>query len=81
MPDRARRQAVWRALSVPGAVLSDGEVVGTWRYRRADGEVAVTCFERPTARQRPPNAVRVDRAQCGLIAQVAGAEPPALRWS
>nr|WP_280495176.1 hypothetical protein [Nocardia asiatica] len=56
-------------------------MVGTWRYRRADGDVAVTCFERPTARQRPPNAVRVDRAQCGLIAQVAGAEPPALRWS
>ncbi|WP_174186671.1 DNA glycosylase AlkZ-like family protein [Nocardia barduliensis] len=76
VPDRARRRAVWRALSAPGAVLSDGEVIGTWRYRRAESEVAVTCFERPTARQRA-DAER----SAALIAQVAGAEPPALRWS
>ncbi|MGK8503997.1 hypothetical protein [Nocardia asiatica] len=41
----------------------------------ADGEVAVTCIERPTARQR----AAAERS-AALIAQVAGAEPPALRW-
>ncbi|MBF6339995.1 hypothetical protein IU450_29515 [Nocardia abscessus] len=75
-PDRARRHAVWRALSAPGAVLSAGEVVGTWRYRRVDREVTVTCFERPTARER----AGVEHS-AALIAQATGARPPVVRWS
>jgi hypothetical protein len=46
VPDGARRREVWRALSPPGAVLVDGEVAGTWRYRRSDKALTVTPFER-----------------------------------
>ncbi|MGV9822261.1 DNA glycosylase AlkZ-like family protein [Nocardia xishanensis] len=45
VPDRARREQVWRALSAPGAVLVDGEVVGVWRYRHAQHRMAVRLFE------------------------------------
>lgn len=33
VPDAARRRALWPVLGRPGAVLVDGDVVGTWRPR------------------------------------------------
>jgi hypothetical protein len=33
VPDRAHRKALWPTLGRPGAVLHEGEVVGTWRPR------------------------------------------------
>jgi hypothetical protein len=34
VPDSARRQALWKVLSSPGALLVDGEVAGIWRAKQ-----------------------------------------------
>ncbi|MBD5786429.1 winged helix DNA-binding domain-containing protein [Cellulosimicrobium terreum] len=39
--EQARRTDLWRTLGRPGAVLADGEVVGTWRPRASSGRLAV----------------------------------------
>ena len=44
VPDAARRGALWTARVWPGAVLVDGEVVGTWR--RAGATVTVQPWRR-----------------------------------
>jgi hypothetical protein len=41
LPDRARAKDVWRTLGRPGGVLVDGEVVGTWRPRKAGRRLTV----------------------------------------
>lgn len=50
--DKERRQQIWRALSPPGAVLIDGDVAGTWRYRRAEHGITVSAFDTVTAAAR-----------------------------
>ena len=40
--DRARAKELWRTIGRPGAVLSDGEVAGTWRARKAGTALDVT---------------------------------------
>ena len=35
VPDPARAKELWRIIGRPGAVLSDGDVVATWRARKA----------------------------------------------
>lgn len=40
--DDARRKELWPVLGRPGAVLQNGEIVGTWRPRSGAGKLAVT---------------------------------------
>jgi len=41
VPDPARRTTLWPVLGRPGAVLADGEVVGTWRPRTTGRRLAL----------------------------------------
>jgi len=75
VPHRQRRQQVWRALSGPGAVLVDGEVAGTWRYRRGDHALTITLFGSLTASQR---AKAEESAH--LVAKATGDDEPAVTW-
>ena len=50
VPDAARRRALWTSRVWPGAVLVDGEIVGTWR--RAMGTVTVEPWRRLTRAAR-----------------------------
>ena len=72
----ARAQEVWRAVSGPGALLVDGEVAGTWRYRRTERELTVTPFEGLTAARR-----KQAEAGARLVAAASGDEPPAVVWA
>lgn len=40
--DPAHAKALWPVLGRPGAVLTDGEIAGAWRARKAGGGVTVT---------------------------------------
>src|SRR2546428_127473 len=44
VPDASRRRALWTPRVWPGAVLVDGEIVGTWR--RALGTVTIQTWRR-----------------------------------
>jgi hypothetical protein len=52
--DPARRKELWPTLGRPGAILLDGEIVGTWRPRKARKAVRldVSPWRRLTAPQR-----------------------------
>jgi hypothetical protein len=76
VPDSRRRQEVWRPLSGPGALLLDGEVAGTWRYRRGDRSVSITPFERPGRPQR----IAAEQSAF-LIAEALNAAAPAVSWN
>ncbi len=39
--DEARRKDLWRVLGRPGAIIADGEVIGTWRPRAARQRLTV----------------------------------------
>jgi hypothetical protein len=42
VPDPERARDLWRTLGRPGGVLSGGEIVGTWRARKAGSAVSVS---------------------------------------
>lgn len=62
VPDSAHRNALWTSRVWPGAVLVEGEVVGTWR--RDGAIVTVDTWRSPTARQR--EAVEAEAASLPL---------------
>uniref|UniRef100_UPI0031581963 DNA glycosylase AlkZ-like family protein n=1 Tax=Ornithinimicrobium sp. CNJ-824 TaxID=1904966 RepID=UPI0031581963 len=62
VPDPERRAALWTSRVWPGAVLVDGEVVGTWR--RSAHRVAVTSWTRLPAGDR--RAVEAEAAALPL---------------
>lgn len=71
VPDKARRKEVWKILGSPGAVLVDGEVMGTWRARAKPGrtEVTVSPFEK-----LPRRAVRDLDDEAERLAVVRGTD-------
>ena len=52
--DAARRKDVWRIIGRPGAIVVDGEVLGTWRPKTSGDQLTVTIdlWRRPTSRER-----------------------------
>jgi hypothetical protein len=67
VPEAARRRSLWTSRVWPGAVLVDGEVVGTWR--RADARLAV----HPWGRQSRASKSAVESEAASLpIPGVAG---------
>lgn len=75
LPDARRRKEVWKALSSPGAVLVDGEIAGTWRYRRSDKELTVSAFGGVPAAQR----TKVEKA-AAVVADATGDPQPTIVW-
>jgi hypothetical protein len=75
VPDRKRRREVWCALSGPGALLVDGEVAGTWRYRRSDHEVTITGFSSLASARREVE----ERAH--LLAEATDEDRPRVMWA
>lgn len=73
--DSKRRQQVWRALSGPGALLVDGEVGGTWRYRRSNHELTISPFESLGLAQR----TKAENS-AHLIARATDDDPPKVTW-
>lgn len=68
--DAARAKDLWRTLGRPGAVLADGEVVGTWRPRASGRRLTV----RVGPWRRWPRAVRAAvEEQAGRLAAFRGA--------
>lgn len=62
IPDASHRRALWTTRVWPGAVLVDGETVGTWR--RAGGNVTIQTWRRLTRAQR--EAVAAEAASLPL---------------
>ena len=58
VPDPSRRRRLWTTRVWPGAVLVDGEIVGTWR--RAGLDVAIESWRRLSSRER--EAVEIEAA-------------------
>lgn len=59
MPDRAWRREIWRSSGNPGVVLSDGEIVATWRPKSTGERLDLTLRARGTLPPRPAHAEAV----------------------
>ena len=64
-----------RPIAGPGALLLDGEVAGTWRYRKQRSTLTISTFGRVPARRR----TEAEPALEGFCA-ATGAEAVNLRW-
>jgi hypothetical protein len=70
VPDKAMQTALWPVLGRPGAVLVDGEVVGTWRPRTSGRKLAV---EVGAAAPLPPSTWRAIEAEAERVGALRGA--------
>lgn len=63
VPDADRATEVWRVIGRPGAVLADGDVVGSWRARKAGRnlDLAVTPFATVPSRLRDAIGAQAER--------------------
>ncbi len=78
VPQEAERKALWRILGNPGAVLADGEVVGTWRTAKATKTrlaLVVTPFRALSARTR-----KAVEAEAETLAALRGATTAAVEY-
>jgi hypothetical protein len=75
--DRARAKELWPVLGRPGAVLVDGEILGTWRPRQASGKLKIQ-FElwAPV----PPTVRGAIAAEAGRLASHRGVQLGDLLW-
>jgi hypothetical protein len=69
--DRTRAKDLWRNLGRPGAVVVDGEVVGTWRPRSAGARL--TIMWEPWVRLTKAQVVQAEH-EAGVLAEVRGQE-------
>jgi len=74
VPDVGRRSALWTSRVWPGAVLVDGEVVGTWR--RAETTVTIEPWRRLSRRRR--DAVQMEAESIPLPDP---GRPIVVRWA
>jgi len=75
VPDPVRARQLWPVLGRPGAVLDDGEVVGTWRPRKSGRRLTV--LVEPWADVDVPAL----EEQAGLLAAVRGATSAGIELS
>jgi hypothetical protein len=74
VPDVGRRSSLWTSRVWPGAVLVDGEVVGTWR--RAEATVTIEPWRRLSRPQR--DAVQMEAESIPLPDP---GRPIVVRWA
>jgi len=72
VPDKTRHKALWQSIGRPGAVLADGEIVGTWRPRAKGKQLALELDEWVPWTSRTKAAVGVEHER---LAQFRGATP------
>lgn len=72
VPDRTRHKALWPSIGRPGAVLADGEVVGTWRPRAKGKRLALELDEWVPWSSRTRAAVRLEHER---LAEFRGVSP------
>jgi hypothetical protein len=72
--DPARAKALWPVLGRPGAVLHDGEIVGTWRPRKTGTKLRVNVdpWARPTAALLDAISAQAERLAAHRRVRLAG---------
>ncbi len=75
-PDPARARELWPVLGRPGAVLADGELVGTWRPRKSGVKltVAVQPWQKLPDSRRRAVVEQAERLAAHRSATLAGVE-------
>ncbi|KQR11112.1 winged helix DNA-binding domain-containing protein [Cellulomonas sp. Leaf334] len=72
VPDTTRHKALWPVIGRPGAVLVDGEIVGTWRPRAKGKQLALELDEWVPWSRGTRTAVRVEHER---LAEFRGVTP------
>lgn len=76
LPETARHKAMWPVIGPPGAVLVDGEVVGTWRTKAAAKHLGVEVA--PFGRLTKATLAAIDD-EAALVARARGADEARVR--